>query len=187
MEESTFYVVCTMIVLFVSTITSICTIVTLAKNSGKKLKEKHDSDTRALIIDTLKASLPDMLYRHDLEVRDRYKADREKYLNDIKEATLEDMRTELAQVKLLCEQLKDIKEQNSVLAISARDVLRVKIMSVYNKYRDEKSLPINVKERLDQFYKDYKALNGNSYIDKYYARTLKWKIIDDNYNDDEIV
>jgi hypothetical protein len=44
------------------------------------------------------------------------------------------------------------------------------------------------KERLDQFYKDYKALKGNSYIDKYYKRMSAWKIHDyDDDGDSEII
>ena len=42
------------------------------------------------------------------------------------------------------------------------------------------------RERLDQYYKDYKALKGNSYIDKYYNRMKKWETVDDN-DDDELV
>ena len=35
-----------------------------------------------------------------------------------------------------------------------------------------------------QYYKDYKAINGNSYIDKYYNRMKKWAIVPDEYEED---
>ena len=40
-------------------------------------------------------------------------------------------------------------------------------------------------EALTQYYKDYKALEGNSYIDKRYARMDKWQVIYDEYLDDD--
>lgn len=39
------------------------------------------------------------------------------------------------------------------------------------------------REALEQYYKDYKALNGNSYIDKYYSRMILWDIVADDYED----
>jgi hypothetical protein len=39
------------------------------------------------------------------------------------------------------------------------------------------------KEALDVYYKDYKKIKGNSYIDKYYTRMSLWKIVDDDYDD----
>jgi hypothetical protein len=41
------------------------------------------------------------------------------------------------------------------------------------------------REALDQYYKDYHALNGNSYIDKRMARMAKWQVIYDENPDDE--
>jgi hypothetical protein len=66
------------------------------------------------------------------------------------------------------------------LAISAKDVLREKIMQMYFKNKADKTLTLHEKEALDQYYKDYKAINGNSYIDKYYGRMKKWQVIDDD-------
>jgi superoxide dismutase len=41
------------------------------------------------------------------------------------------------------------------------------------------------KEVLEQYYVDYKAMKGNSYIDKYYNRMKKWKVVEDDYDDDD--
>ena len=53
-------------------------------------------------------------------------------------------------------------------------------MQVYFKNRKDKTLTLHEKEALDQYFIDYKAIKGNSYIDKYYNRMLKWQVIDDD-------
>lgn len=82
--------------------------------------------------------------------------------------------------------LKEIKDINTkqnatieVLAKSSRDVLREKIMEIYYRGKDSKTMVLHDKEKLDQYYKDYKAEGGNSYIDKYYNRMKEWTIIDE--------
>jgi hypothetical protein len=73
------------------------------------------------------------------------------------------------------------------LVISARDVLREKIMAIYHKNKYNRTLTEYEREALNQYYIDYKALHGNSYIDKRYNRMDKWKVIydDDPYDDEE--
>ena len=180
MENSALFVICTAIVLVVSALTSIVTMVTLLKNSGKKIKDRYNSELRDTIVATLKAELPEMLKEHDKAIRDRYKADKERYLNEIQDSVLSATKDELNQIKILGIQYES-------LAISARDVLREKIINIYTEYREARKLPLLKKEKLDQFYKDYKALNGNSYIDKYYRRMCAWSIIDDEYDDGDVV
>ena len=58
-------------------------------------------------------------------------------------------------------------------------------MAVYHKNRQNRILSEYEKEALDQYYKDYKALGGNSYIDKRYNRMIKWTVIYDEEFDDE--
>ena len=48
-------------------------------------------------------------------------------------------------------------------------------MEIYNTYRVEKRLPLFVKDQLVELYRDYKKQGGNSYIDKYYNRTVSWE------------
>ena len=97
------------------------------------------------------------------------------YLNEIKNEVLNQVGDPIAQNTDDLEALK----------ISARDVLREKIMAIYHKNKYERSLTQYEKEALEQYYKDYKKLNGNSYIDKYYNRMKLWTIIYDDYTDDE--
>jgi hypothetical protein len=64
-------------------------------------------------------------------------------------------------------------------------VLREKIMAIYHKNKHERRMSGYEREALTQYYKDYKAINGNSYIDKYYARMKNWATDEDDYLDDD--
>lgn len=116
-----------------------------------------------------------MLVEHDLQTRDRYRSDRQRYLEEIK-----------AEVVNIVQ--KPILEQNEVINIlttSQKDVLREKIMMIYHKNKLRRTLEFHEREALNQYYTDYKAMNGNSYIDKYYCRMKRWATLPDD-DDDEV-
>ena len=138
------------------------------------IKQKRIDKQKALILAVLDEELPKRLKEHDLETRDRYKADRQRYLTEIKDAVIKDVGGTIT----------ENKDDLEALKISAKDVLREKIMGIYYEYKAERAFPTYKKEALNQYYKDYKKLNGNSYIDKYYARMSCWKEIFDDYEDD---
>ena len=80
--------------------------------------------------------------------------------------------------------LKEIKEininQNKTidnLLYGIRDSLRYQIMDIYQRYKKVRKIPQYEKEKLDDTYQDYKKIDGNHYIDKYYRRMEKWEII----------
>ena len=135
------------------------------------LPEKFEERFEELLDDML----PEKLIDHDLMVRDKYKADRANYLTLIRDDVLK-------QVK---DPIKQNQDDLEALKISARDVLREKIMRIYHTYKHDRAFPLYEKEALEQYYKDYKRLLGNSYIDKYYGRMSKWEIIYEDYDDDE--
>ena len=139
------------------------------------LKQKSTERERARIIAILDEELPKRFLAHDLETRDKYKADRENYLKEIKDEIL----------KALGGSVSQNQEDLEALKISARDVLREKIMALYHKNKVARTLSEYEREALDQYYKDYKALGGNSYIDKRYNRMIKWDVIYDEDLDDE--
>ena len=139
-----------------------------------KLKTKAQERRRAEIMAVLDEVLPERLKAHDLDTRDRYKADRQRYLTEIKDEV----------IKQVGGTISENKEDLEALKISAKDVLREKIMGIYHEYRSERAYPTHKKEALVQYYKDYKKLNGNSYIDKYYARMKQWKEIYDDYEEE---
>lgn len=123
----------------------------------------------------LNKELPKRFYDHDLETRDKYKSDRENYLNEIKNEVIKTVGGTISQNSIDLEALK----------ISARDVLREKIMAIYHKNKHNRAMSEYEREALTQYYKDYKALNGNSYIDKRYERMKHWTIVYDEMLDDE--
>lgn len=140
-----------------------------------KLKQKRKEKLKSEVISILDEVLPGKLYDHDLETRDKYKADRERYLQEIKEEVL----------KAIGGSVSQNQEDLEALKISARDVLREKIMAIYHKNKIDRSMSEYEREALDQYFKDYKALNGNSYIDKRMNRMNKWSVIFDEETDDE--
>lgn len=142
-----------------------------------KLKQRAINKQKQQIGAVLDEKLPEILYNHDLETRDKYKSDRQNYLNEIK-------------AEILAEIDDDIKTNTQTieaLVISAKDVLREKIMAIYHKNKYNRTLTEYEREALNQYYIDYKSLKGNSYIDKRYNRMDKWKVIydDDPYDDEE--
>ena len=142
-----------------------------------KIKQKAINKERKRIDAALDEKLPEILRQHDLETRDRYKSDRQNYLNEIKAEVIKEVGSDINANSQTIE----------ALVISAKDVLREKIMAIYHKNKYNRTLTEYEREALNQYYVDYKALHGNSYIDKRYNRMDKWKVIydDDPYDDEE--
>ena len=82
--------------------------------------------------------------------------------------------------KELDEELPKSIIENNISELLLKDVLREKIMGIYNTGKKTKALTQHQREALDQYYKDYKAEHGNSYIDKYYNRMIVWAVVDDD-------
>ena len=110
-------------------------------------------------------ALPDILKQHDKEIKDTL-------IKETTDTVMASIKSELTQVDLL-------KQQYEVLVLSAKDVLRAKIMAIYEANKKNRTMPLSNKEALEQYYIDYKALKGNSYIDKYYNRMKQWPVFDD--------
>ena len=138
----------------------------------KKRSQEREAERIRAILD---AELPTRFLEHDLETREKYKADRQQYLIDIKNEVINAIGANVSQNQTDLEALK----------ISARDVLREKIMGIYHKNRQTRSMTEYEREALVQYYKDYKALNGNSYIDRRYERMKRWETIYDEVLEDE--
>lgn len=143
------------------------------QNVQTVLDEELEERVTKILVD----KMPDILYQHDLEVKKTYLADRQRYLNEIKKEVTHDMQGEFTV-------LDELKDYVSQLALSAKDVLREKIMGLYHKNKCDRTLTENEKEALDVYYKDYKAIGGNSYIDRYYRRMSSWRVIPDHYDED---
>jgi hypothetical protein len=79
-------------------------------------------------------------------------------------------------------QISELAIQYKSLEISAKDVLREKIVCMYENNKERKKLKYFERQALKQYYKDYKAMNGNSYIDLIYGRMESWETEEDDYN-----
>ena len=140
------------------------------------IKKRRKERQKELIREVLNEELPKRLEEHNIKTREKYKADRQRYLIEIKDEV----------VKQVGGSIDQNAEDLEALKISAKDVLREKIMRIYHSYRHDRAFPLYEQEALVQYYKDYKKLNGNSYIDKYYGRMKAWKVIyDDEYDNEE--
>lgn len=139
-----------------------------------KLKQRSQDREKARILAILDEELPKRFENHDLETRKKYLADRQQYLQDIKDEV----------IKAIGGSVTQNKDDLEALKISARDVLREKIMKIYREGRVTRTMHEDDRDALIQYYKDYKALNGNSYIDDRYERMKKWQVIyEDNHDD----
>lgn len=145
-----------------------------AKPTSKIKKFAQDKEAERIKA-VLDVELPARFLEHDLETREKYKADRQQYLIDIKNEVVNTIGVNASQNEADLEALK----------ISARDVLREKIMGIYHKNKHERAMTEYEREALVQYYKDYKALKGNSYIDGRYERMKRWDTIYDDSFDDE--
>lgn len=144
------------------------------------LKKRAVEQEKKRIKEVLNETLPPILEARDLTTRDKYRQDRQNYLEEIKEEVVTQIKNDFGNT---IQEIKNINvEQNKiidVLARSSRDILREKIMAIYHKGKKTKTLMLWEKEALTQYYIDYKAENGNSYIDKYYNRMMTWTVIDE--------
>ena len=58
-----------------------------------------------------------------------------------------------------------------------RCLLRSEIVRIYYRHKDERALREFEFKLLEQCYKAYKALKGNSFIDHIYQEMMEWDII----------
>ena len=168
--------VCDLIILFGTAYFMILKMIDSFAKPTSKLKKKRVDKEKEKIKEALDEALPKYLESHNIEIK-------EKFLNEIKEALHEENKNDLEEIKEINksqnEQLKYLKETILKINNSSKDIMRQKIMAIYHANKRAKTLTIYDKEALDELYKDYKAQNGNSYIEKYYARMKKWKVIDE--------
>ena len=140
----------------------------------KFIKKKTDRDFEEKVEAIVRRIMPEILLDHDHETRVKYLADRQKYLEDIK-------REVLGQIGNKLQSVDSLARQYTALEISAKDVLREKIVCMYENNKDTRKLRHFERRALDQYHKDYKAMGGNSYIDIIYERMCTWEVEPDDY------
>ena len=81
-----------------------------------------------------------------------------------------------AETKEIMECLKDIKERLDIQQKADVSSLRHSITRIYEEYKNNKTLPSNVKEDLCSLYENYLKLGGNSYVKQITNEMLSWKV-----------
>ena len=114
------------------------------------------------------------------KLQEKEEAERQEFNQRIMEAIfpiIDPLKTDVKEIKAINQaQTATLKD----LITSERDCLRKMIMDIYHEFEDIREIPESIREQLDELYKDYKSLKGNSYIDKRYARMQKWETIPDH-------
>ena len=128
-----FELICNGIVFTSAVLLAIKTIFEMCGKPIKLIKTRHDTEFEAKVMEVLKKQMPKLFLEHDLEVKTTYLADRERYLQEIKAAVLKDIGGQLQSVEKLANQYK-------ALEISAKDVLREKIVCMYENNKDVRKL-----------------------------------------------
>lgn len=95
--------------------------------------------------------------------------------------TLADHAGDILQIATCCALLiKPIRERflgTENIREGQRCLLRSEIVRVYYRLKDDKQLKEYEFRNLEQCYRAYKALGGNSFIDHIYAEMQEWDII----------
>lgn len=138
------------------------------------VQEEQSDANHEMIIGVMHEALPDALTQHDLNLRDKYKNDREKYLHDITDEVISNMKNSLQTVETH-------ETRMMVFSEVLKELLRERIMAIYRRNKSIRRLEEHEKIELDRSYNSYKSINGNSYIDDYYKRMLTWNVVPDDY------
>lgn len=168
------------IVLIAGVLGAITTIYVFFSKPTKGLKKKISNYLENLFSVLLDQKIPTYFLEHDLETRERYKQDREAYLNEIVR-TVEKHFDEV--IKKISANDTTQNERIDDLTTSMRDLLRLQISNLYYAKKDIKQLTMYEKEMLDLCYKQYIHFNGNSDIPRKYSRMSNWEIVDDDVDD----
>ena len=177
--------ICDLIIIIGSAYFMIIKIIDSWAKPTSKIKQKRKEKARCELRETLDEVMPKYLEEHDLKIRDKYRADRERYLLEIKEEVLNETEDTLEEIKQMNSkqniQLNHLDTMMDNLHQGQRDILRQKIMTFYDSHKHDKILTFDDKDNIDALYTDYKAINGNSYIDRVYNRIIRWKVQEDDY------
>ncbi len=131
-------------------------IAAIAQRQGRPLKwfkTKREEEIKKV----LNSTLPAILEENNAKLK----------------ASLDKQITETVQA-----QIQPIKDEIHILSEASKDMLREKIMEIYYKNVDDKTLTIYEKGALELQQKDYMSEGGNSYIPRFLEEMKKWDVID---------
>ena len=163
--------ICDWIILLAATGTAIYKLIEFVSKPTSKIKQRKKEQLRA----ALEEVVPPYIETYSKQIQPQC-------AKEISGQVLGSIQKDIKEIKAM-----NIKQTNQIdnMNTSLKDILRQKIMTIYHTYRKYQALPISEREKLDEFYKDYKAQDGNSYIDKYYKRMGTWETLTDEEFDEK--
>ena len=105
----------------------------------------------------------------------RKKKEKEQEASDLVKTIKKTLTPEFDELKQTLGEQSEILDEHSVELTH----LRKSILKLYTDHKQERQLTETERELLDELFSDYKAENGNSYIEKIYHRMEKWIVIPD--------
>lgn len=161
------------IILTASFLTAIAGIYTFFAKPSSYFKAKYHRKKEQNLKQLLDNLLPTLFQEHDKDFEERREEKLQKEIPEIVSETYQEIISEIRKANA---------NQNVILerlVSGMRNVLRSEIMDIFYKNLPTKTLSISEKDMLEGFYSDYKALNGNSYIDTYYGIMKSWQVVPD--------
>lgn len=163
--------ICDWIILLAATGTAIYKIIEFVSKPTSKIKQRKKEQLK----EALKEVVPPYIETYSKQIQPQC-------AKQISSQVLGSIQDDIKEIKAMnIKQTSQIDNMNT----SLKDILRQKIMTIYHTYRKYQALPISEREKLDEFYRDYKAQDGNSYIDKYYKRMGTWETLTDEEFDEK--
>lgn len=163
--------ICDWIILLAATGTAIYKLIEFVSKPTSKIKQRKKEQLK----EALKEVVPPYIETYSKQIQPQC-------AKQISSQVLGSIQDDIKEIKAM-----NIKQTNQIynMNTSLKDILRQKIMTIYHTYRKYQALPISEREKLDEFYRDYKAQDGNSYIDKYYKRMGTWETLTDEEFDEK--
>ena len=146
----------------------------LAKSRAKRVQQTKD---------ILEEILPTVLEAHNSQLSDEITALRETTESQIT-SSVQPVLDEIELIKKInidqTKQMNTVLEELQILRQSQKNIVRERILEIYDKGKRTRLISRKQKEILDELYEDYAGMGGNSYIKRYYKRICSdWTVTPD--------
>ena len=183
MGEINLQQICNIIILVSAVIGAITTIYKFLKKPVDNIQELANQKEEKHIEDVINARVPALLKKHDDELKEERKEERDQMVEDIKLGVLEVVNSKIEELKEMTQmqqdQLEYLQESVDLLNLSQMDLMRYNMNALYYKYRPfHKILDVD-KKAFIKFYNDYHTMGGNTWIDELYKEVITWPIVED--------
>lgn len=127
--------------------------------------------------------MPDLLAKHSEKVKGERKTEDKCMAESITTSVIKVVDEKIDELKSMTEaqdeQLAEISRTINLLNQSQLDMMRYDMNKIYYKYRPFKKILSADKKAFIKIYKDYKDMDGNTWIDALYSEVITWEIVED--------